>query len=35
MTKNILFKPYVSDDYIKIAEETAAWIKTTEKVTEH
>lgn len=33
MAKNILFKHYETDDYIKIAEETAAWIKTTEQQT--
>lgn len=35
MAQNYLFKPYKSDDYIKIAEEAADWIKTTEKFTEN
>lgn len=30
MAQNYLFKPYKPDDYIKIAEESAKWIKTTE-----
>lgn len=30
---NYLFKAYQAKDYIKIAEETARWIKTTEKIT--
>lgn len=33
MAKNYLFKVYKTDDYISIAEETARWIKTTEKIT--
>ncbi len=33
--RNILFKPYTANDYIKIAEETAEWIKTTEKITKY
>lgn len=33
MKNNILFKQYRTDDYIEIAEETARWIKTTEKKT--
>ena len=33
--KNILFQSYTSDDYIKIAEETADWIKENEIITEH
>lgn len=32
MSKNYLFKPYKTEDYIQIAEETARWIKTTEKI---
>ena len=32
-TSNYLFKTYQADDYIVIAEETAKWIKTTEKIT--
>ena len=32
-TSNYLFKTYQADDYIAIAEETAKWIKTTEKIT--
>lgn len=34
MERNILFKRYQVEDYINIAEETAKWIKTTEKKTE-
>lgn len=34
MAQNYLFKPYKSDDYIRIAEEAADWIKSTEKLTE-
>lgn len=30
---NYLFKAYQAKDYIRIAEETARWIKTTEKIT--
>ena len=33
MARNYLFKAYQTEDYIKIAEETARWIKTTEKIT--
>ena len=33
--KNVLFKLYQTEDYIEIAEETAKWIKTTEKITPH
>ena len=33
MAGNYLFKIYQSEDYISIAEETARWIKTTEKLT--
>ena len=33
MAKNYLFKVYKTDDYISIAEETARWIKITEKIT--
>lgn len=33
MAGNYLFKIYQSEDYISIAEETARWIKTTEKIT--
>lgn len=33
MAGNYLFKHYKTEDYINIAEETARWIKTTEKVT--
>lgn len=33
MAGNYLFKEYEAEDYIAIAEETARWIKTTEKVT--
>lgn len=33
MAGNYLFRHYKTEDYIKIAEETARWIKTTEKVT--
>ena len=33
MAGNYLFKHYKTEDYIKIAEETARWIKTTEKIT--
>ncbi len=29
MSENILFKDYTSSDYIKFAEQSAAWIKTT------
>lgn len=35
MSQNYLFKPYKSEDYIRIAEEAAKWIKTTEKETEN
>lgn len=35
MSSNILFKHYEADDYIDIAENTARWIKTTERITEH
>lgn len=34
MARNYLFKHYGVDDYISIAEESAAWIKTTERKTE-
>lgn len=34
MANNYLFKPYKSDDYIRIAKETAEWIKSTEIKTE-
>lgn len=34
MAQNYLFKPYKLDDYIRIAEEAADWIKSTEKLTE-
>lgn len=33
MAGNYLFKTYQIEDYIAIAEETADWIKTTEKIT--
>lgn len=33
MAGNYLFKEYEAEDYIAIAEETARWIKTTEKIT--
>ena len=33
MAGNYLFKHYKTEDYIRIAEETARWIKTTEKIT--
>ncbi len=33
MAGNYLFKVYQAEDYISIAEETAKWIKTTEKIT--
>lgn len=33
MTKNYLFEPYSTEDYIAIAEEAAKWIRTTEKIT--
>ena len=33
MAGNYLFKTYQPEDYIAIAEETARWIKTTEKIT--
>ena len=31
MSENILFKNYTSHDYVKFAEQTANWIKTTGK----
>ena len=34
MAQNYLFKPYKTEDYIRIAEESAKWIKSTEKETE-
>lgn len=33
MAGNYLFKSYQAEDYISIAEETAKWLKTTEKIT--
>lgn len=33
MAGNYLFKEYEAEDYVAIAEETARWIKTTEKIT--
>ena len=35
MASNILFKHYQIDDYIEIAEETAGWLKSVERKTEH
>ena len=32
MSENILFKNYTSQDYVKFAEQTANWIKTTGKI---
>lgn len=33
MASNILFKKYAAEDYVQIAEEAAAWIKSTERKT--
>lgn len=35
MAQNILFKAYNADDYVKIAEQAAKWVKTTEILTEN
>lgn len=35
MSINLLFKKYNANDYIEIAEQTARWVKTTEKKTKY
>ncbi|MCM1100649.1 MAG: hypothetical protein NC079_03660 [Clostridium sp.] len=35
MAANILFKNYSADDYIEMAEQTAEWVRTTEKKTKY
>lgn len=35
MAENYLFKQYGTEDYVRIAEEAARWIKGTEKITPH